>query len=360
MKHGTGNAGSADGAPDSTRTADTTGLACCMLEEGPGGAGWPAGRLGEVSRPRVAWRDSGSVDLPPAGERRGKSDALVGTMETRSWTKAAKQLPFAHTLVLPVHLALVVKPLLHTLEEHREGSVTDGPDPSHCRPCWKSLHEWRNTPFHGVYHTVSCILSDEGTLVSGERSLLWLVGPGYTAFAGGAALRTSAPKNDARVVCTSDSAGPSELRASDGAVPRGSTQRGWRVAARGYASRVSGARCVRRCGVAASTYLPLRPRGRTKECWFALSAPRWRRIGSSPGCMRSQGTLAHSMPRGRGGVQAGPARRAGGEIRRRGPSETGTAPGDETVSRGRRRARLSGSAGSQHPRAPPQWRRLGN
>ena len=99
------------------------------MEEGPGGAGWPAGRLGEVSRPRVAWRDSGSVDLPPAGERRGKSDALVGTMETRSWTKAAKQLPFTHTLVLPVYLAaLVAKPLLYTLKEHR-GSVCDGPGP---------------------------------------------------------------------------------------------------------------------------------------------------------------------------------------------------------------------------------------
>ena len=100
-----------------------------------------------------------------------------------------------HKHVFPIHRDLVVRLLQYSPEEHN-GGVCGGPD-SGCRPCWKSLYEWRNA-LCGVCHTIGCMRPDEG-----HNSQLCDWWPeydaraGYAEFAGGAALNISAQKNDA-------------------------------------------------------------------------------------------------------------------------------------------------------------------
>ena len=63
--------------------------------------------------------------------------------------------------VFPIHRDLVVRLLQYSPKEHN-GGVCGGLDRG-CRPCWKSLYEWRNALSScRVCHTLGCMRPDEG------------------------------------------------------------------------------------------------------------------------------------------------------------------------------------------------------
>ena len=157
-----------------------------------------------------------------------------------------------HRHVFPNHRALMVRLLQYTPEEHNE-CVCGGQD-SGCRPCWRSLYEWRNALW--VCHTIGCMRPDEGhNLKLCDWWPDYDARAGYTEFASGAALNISAQKNDAGRKGAHKRFGKAAdptLDFMDQMVPfKSMLQRasGWAKAALNATIQSSAAQCAHHCGL---------------------------------------------------------------------------------------------------------------